>query len=173
MKCEAKVDGGVVMLQASVIESSDPLQLLTRAVLVVNNTSMCLEDATGDVAILSAHNMQLSADLFQVTRKWAVSVGSSALVSEDSNIIRTGALSDQEDQFLSVEYISSPPQERPEEVQIDHDVRVRMAPSYVTYDLATVHRIQEFFTIDHEGGLDLSALGAQASARIQEMRVCL
>ncbi|NJR42339.1 MAG: hypothetical protein HC767_06450 [Akkermansiaceae bacterium] len=159
------------VLQASVIESSDPLQLLTRAVLVVKKTSMCLEDRAGVVATLSAHSMQLTGEFYQVTNKWSLSVGSSALVSEDSNIIRTGALSDQEDQFLSVEYLSQPPQESPEDTQVDHDVRVRMAPSYVTYDVATTHRIQNFFAVEYGDGLDLSALGAQASARIQEMQV--
>lgn len=153
------------------IESSDPLQLLTRTVLVVKQTSMCLEDGDGAVATLSAYNMQLTGEFYQVTKKWSCSVASSALVSEDSNIIRTGALSDQEAQFLAVEYVSLPAQERPEDTQIDHDIRVRMAPSYVTYDVATIQRIQDFFAIDHGDGLDLSALGAQASARIQEMQV--
>ena len=153
------------------IESSDPLQLLTRTVLVVKQTSMCLEDREGVVATLSAHNMQLTGEFYQVTRKWSCSVGSSALVSEDSNIIRTGALSDQQDQFLAVEYVSLPPQERPEDTQIDHDIRVRMAPSYVTYDVGTIHRIQNFFATDGGDALDLSALGAQASARIREMQV--
>lgn len=161
------------VVQASVIESSDPLQLLTRTVLVVKKTSMCLEDRTGVVATLSAHNMQLTGEFYQVTKKWSCSVGSSALVSEDSNIIRTGALSDQEDQFLAVEYVSLPPQEKPEDTPIDHDIRVRMAPSYVTYDVATTHRIQNFFAMDSGDALDLSALGAQASARIREMQVCL
>jgi hypothetical protein len=155
-----------------VIEISDPLQLLTRTVLVVKKTSMCLEDSKGVVATLSAHNMQLTGEFYQVTKKWSCSVGSSALVSEDSNIIRTGALSDLEDQFLALEYQSLPPQEKPEDTQIDHDIRVRMAPAYVTYDVPSIQRIQSFFAIDHGDGLDLSALGAQASARIQEMQVC-
>ena len=72
---------------------------------------------------------------------------------------------------MAVEYVSLPPQERPEDTQIDHDIRVRMAPSYVTYDVGTIHRIQNFFAMDGGDALDLSALGAQASARIREMQV--
>lgn len=153
-------------MQASVIESSDPLQLLTRIEVAVNKTSICLVDRDGTAATFSASALELTHEIFQVTAKAVCSIGSSALVSPDCNIIQTGALSDQDPQFLLVEYIK-----QPYDRSVDHDVRVRMAPSYVTYDVHSIARIQNFFVMEDQQMLDLSALGAQAATRIQEMQV--
>lgn len=116
---------------------------------------------------MSAAAFMLTHEIFQVTAKAICTIGSSALVSPNCDIVQTGALSDRDPQFLLVEYTKNPHQS-----QIDHDVRVRMAPSYVTYDVVSVARIHQFFTMEEQQILDLSALGAQAATHIQEMQVC-
>lgn len=155
-------------MQASVIQSSDPLQLLTRIAVTVSRTSICLVDSNGIVATMSAAALKLTHEMYQVAAKAICSVGSSALVSPDCNIVQTGALSDQDPQFLLVEYT-----QQPHDCNVDHDVRVHMAPSYVTYDVDAVARIQQFFIMEEQQILDLSALGAQAATRIREMQVLL
>eukprot|EP00892_Ulva_mutabilis_P007576 jgi/Ulvmu1/5190/UM021_0207.1 len=155
----------MVQAQASVIESSDPLQLLTRIAVTVNKTSVCLVDSSGTVATMSAAALKLTHEMYQVEAKATCSIGSSALVSPGCNIIQTGALSDQDPEFLLVEYTQNPHSQN-----VDHDVSVRMAPSYVTYDVDAVARIQQFFIMEEQQILDLTALGAQAATRIREMQ---
>lgn len=153
-------------MQASVIESSDPLQLLTQVAVTVKETSVQLVDGEGTLATLSAALMRLGLSTFQAMMAAWCSVDSMALLTPATDIVRTGALSTEESNFLHIDYTS-----RPHETDIDHAVRVRMAPAYVTYDIAAFERFQSFFTMSDEAAVDLSALGAQATTRMQEMRV--
>ena len=149
------------------IESSDPLQLLTQVALTVSETSVQLVDDDGTVATLSATLMRLGLHTFQAMMSAWCSVDSMALVTPATDLIRTGALSDEESHFLHIGYTS-----RPHETDIDHAVKIRMAPAYVTYDIAALERFQRFFTISaDDDAVDLTALGAQATTRMQEMRV--
>lgn len=149
------------------IESSDPLQLLTRIAVAVNKTSVCLVDKDGTVATMSASALKLTHEIFQGMAKATCSIESSALVSPGCNIIQTGALSDKDNpQFLLVQYTR-----QPHNHNVDHDVKVRMAPAYVTYDVDAIARIHQCFIMEEQQMLDLSALGAQAATRIQEMQV--
>jgi hypothetical protein len=154
------------MVQATVIESSDPLQTLSRLLLTVEHMSCKLTNAEGTVATMSTSLLTLSLKTFQAMLAVQCSVGAASLVTPDRDIIRTGALSDEESHFLHVRYCS-----KPAGTDIDHSCEVRMAPAFVTYDIAVFSQFSAFFTMHGEDAVDLSALGAQATTRVREMKV--
>lgn len=153
-------------MQATVIESSDPLQVLSCVDVTVKMMSLQLMDRHGAIATMSASMFALTLRTYQAMLFAECSVGSAGLVTPERDIIRTGALSSREANFLHLEYTS-----RPHETDIDHAVKVRMAPAYVTYDLAIFDRCRAFADVQGDETLDLSALGAQAATRLQEMQV--
>jgi hypothetical protein len=149
-----------------VIESSDPLQLLTRLKITVNEVSLQLADKAGILATMSASMLGFGLHTFQaMTAMWS-SVDSTRLTTPSSDIVRTGGLSDEESHFLHVDYTS-----HPHDTDIDHAVKVSMGPAYVTYDLSELERFIAFFRMAGDEDVDLTALGAQAALRFQEMQV--
>ena len=153
-------------MQAKLAESSDPKQVLTRLRMVCKQLSMQLQDGQGSVATTSATALCTTVQTYKTMMAVSCSVGSAALVTPTSNVIQTGALVHHEANFLHVDYVSSP-----HDTDFDHAVKVWMAPAYVTYDAALLERAKSFVDVQAGQELDLSALGAQAAARLQEVQV--
>ncbi len=148
------------------IDSSDPLQLLTHIQMMVRKMSLQLTDANGMIAMTSARMLGLSLQTFKVMRVAQCMIEAAGVATPEHDVIKTGALSESEANFLHVEY-----KMQPHDTDVDHAVKVRMAPAYVTYDLAIVERVQAFAQVSGDEALDLSALGVQAATRLQEMQV--
>jgi hypothetical protein len=153
-------------VQASVVQSSDPLQLLTRLKVTVQEVSLQLVDRAGVVATMSASVLAFGLHTFQAMTAMWCSVESAQLTTPSSDIVRTGGLSNEEAHFLHIDYTS-----HPHDTDIDHAVKVSMAPAYVTYDMAELERLITFFRMAGGEEVDLTALGAQAVIRFQEMQV--
>jgi hypothetical protein len=155
-------------VQAAVIESSDPLQVLSRLELTVEQMSLQLTDAEGTISTLSASVLRCALRTYQAMLSAKCSIGAAGVTGPSSDLIRTGALPGDDVQFLHVDYTS-----KPHDSDVDHAVKVRMAPAYVTYDLTILERFRACAQLDvtGDGSLDLTALGAQAATRLQEMQV--
>lgn len=149
------------------LESSDPRQVLSRLTVTVKRLSLQLTAATGTLATMSGSLLHSTVATYPSMLAAEVSVGAAALTTPIEDIVRTGALSPAESHFLHVGYTSQP-EGRP---GVDHAVAVRMAPAYVTVDVPVLQRLAAFFALDGAAAVDLSALGAQAATRIQEMQV--